>query len=134
MRNIFLFCIIALLIAGCKKDDSVKNSLSGSWEFRGKACFCTPPTDANADKPGNGNIISFEGNNYKIYAKHTLQKSGTYSVSIITIGSETRNKISFSDNPAYFPSYIKIEASKMTFYGDVPAAADGLELYYEKIK
>lgn len=134
MKKIFLLSIITLIIISCKKDNSLNSNLSGSWEFRGAACYCTPATDPNAAKPGNGNILTFAGNSYKRYVKNGLQKSGTYTISVITSGGETRNRISFNSDTTYIPPYVKIEGTKMTFYGDVPAAADGLEVYYEKIK
>ncbi|GAA3971029.1 hypothetical protein [Mucilaginibacter dorajii] len=135
MKKLFLLSFILALVAiGCKKDNTLNSNLSGSWEFRGAACYCTPATDPNAAKPGNGNILTFAGNGYKRYVKNALQKSGTYTISVITSGGETRNRISFSSDTAYIPPNVKIEGAKMTFYGDVPAAADGLELYYEKIK
>jgi hypothetical protein len=134
MRKLFLLTIIASVIISCKKDNSISNNLTGSWEYRGTACFCVPPADTNAHKPGNGNLLNFTGGSYKRYAKNVLQKSGTVTISTVVTGTVTRNKLIFDGDTVRFPPYFKIEGTKLTFYGDIPAAADGVEVYYEKIK
>ena len=79
MKKLILISILAVLI-GCKKDAENNAGLNGSWEYRGAACYCAAATDISANKPGNGNILSFTNGAYKRYTKGVPKKSGTYTI------------------------------------------------------
>ncbi|SDE12859.1 hypothetical protein SAMN05216464_10454 [Mucilaginibacter pineti] len=126
------FLLISLLVFafGCKKDAASNISLTGTWEYRGTACYCTPATDTTAIKPGNGNLITFTASTYKRYNKGTLQKSGTYTIT----KDQANNRIIYDGGADSEKVFFKIDQKKLTFYGPVPLAADGPEEYYERIK
>lgn len=133
MRKLLLLAALAVLI-GCKKDAENNVGLKGSWEYRGTACYCLPPLDTNASKPGNGHIITFTSNTYKRYAKDTLKKSGTYAIVKDTLGNQIVNRVIYDNDTAAEKIFFRIDQNKLTFFGPVPLAADGPEYYYERVK
>lgn len=133
-----LFTIILLLsiasLSACKKKniDTNNTSLTGNWEYRGRTCFCVPENPADYS-PGNQNIINFTETAYTHYKKGTVIKSGTYVTikDTVTFPGATANRIIY-DNDTQTKTFFKIENNKLTFYGTVSIAADGLEEYYER--
>jgi hypothetical protein len=136
MRKLLLAGIIALFIIGCKKDSSTGNSINitGSWEYRGTSCFCAPPTDTNAYKPGNGTIYNFAASTYKYYVKHVLKKSGTYKVfkEKVASSSEPFNRIVFDNDYNTDAKYIRLNNNKFSIGGEIGSVADAPEDHYEK--
>ncbi|WP_184544260.1 hypothetical protein [Mucilaginibacter sp. FT3.2] len=136
MRKLLLIAFAAILIVSCKKDNTIAvPNLTGSWEYRGTLCFCVPPTDTTASKPGNGTIYSFNGNTYKHYIKHVLKKSGTFKLirDAVDAGADARIRIIFdNDTDIANVKYITVEGLKLTISGSVGIVADGPEDKYEK--
>lgn len=87
MKQILVLAFVALLMTACQKNNSVAEdetnapitaaSLTGKWELRTAHAnisnCCNYP-------PGNGSILKFSGNQYELYEKNTLKKSGPYLV------------------------------------------------------
>jgi hypothetical protein len=136
MKKLLLAGIIALFIISCKKDNTAGNTINitGSWEYRGTSCYCTPPTDTNAYKPGNGNIYNFGASTYKHYVKHVLQKSGTYKIfkEKVASASEPFNRIIFDNDYSTDAKYIRLNDNKFSIGGEIGSAADAPEDHYEK--
>lgn len=136
MKKLLLIGFIALFVS-CKKgespiDTTVKSGLVASWEYRGHSCYCTPE-DPNDIKPGNGNVVTYLADGtYKRFAKAVLAKSGTYKIVKDTNGGVEVNRIIYDNDATSWKSFFKIENNKLTIFGSVSAAADGLEEYYEK--
>jgi len=129
--------MLALLtfLLSCKKNDTTqKIALNGSWEFRGITCFCLRDSSVNDGKPGNGNIINFKDNSYMRFTKGVLQKNGTFKVVQEKIASspDPVNRIIYDNDTTSEKTFYKIEQNKLTFFGTVPIAADGTEIYYER--
>lgn len=125
-----LFIGMLIFIISCKKDAANNVSLTGSWEYRGTACYCIASNDSVGTKPGNGTIITFTANTYKFITKGTVQKSGTYTIQ----KDQTNNRIIYDGDTTSGKVFFKIDQKKLTLYGSVPLAADGPEEYYERIK
>jgi hypothetical protein len=134
MKKLLLISILAVLI-GCKKDAENNAGLNGSWEYRGAACYCVAAADTSANKPGNGNILSFTNSDYKRYTKGVLEKSGTYTIIKATAANkQIASRIIYDGDTTSGIVYFRIDSSKLTLFGSIPLAADGPEYYYERIK
>ena len=78
----FLFYLFLFFyFFSCKKEDQklvITDSLIGSWELRSSF---NGLTGQHQDYPeGNGNILIFDGLNYKIYSNGELINNGAYKV------------------------------------------------------
>ncbi len=133
MKKILLAGVIALFLISCKKDNTIPGiNITGSWEYRGTTCYCTPPTDTNAYKPGNGTIYSFTATNYKYYLKHVLKKSGTYKLFKENVNGGTLNRIVFDNDTSSEATYIRLSDNKFSLGGAIGSIADAPEDFYEK--
>jgi hypothetical protein len=129
MKNLLLFCALAVLLS-CKKDKTPNNDqLIGKWEYRGVSCECPPPNPASI-APGNGNIIIFAATTYKQFKNDTLIKSGTYRTRKF---DENREQIVYDNmTSGSEPSYFRINNNILTFYGPL-VAVDEPEFHYERL-
>jgi hypothetical protein len=140
MNKLLLFAAALLLLTGCKKDhakNNVTDLLTGSWEYRGTACYCIAATDTNADKPGNGNILSFSNSHYKHIEKGQVIKSGTYVIvndSVPYDGAYRQvTRVIYDSDTSAAKTFFRINGDKLTFFGTVPLEVDGPEEYYERL-
>jgi hypothetical protein len=140
MKKLIVFAAALLLLIGCKKDHAKNNAvdvLNGSWEYRGTACYCTAATDTVADKPGNGNTLTFLNGTYKHVEKGQVIKSGTYVVvnDSVTFGGATQQvtRIIYDGDTSAAKTFFSINGGKLTLFGTIPLAADGPEEYYERL-
>lgn len=132
MKKILLVTAIVVFLFACKKDHSAGISLNGSWEYRGTTCYCAPPTDSSAYKPGNGTVYNFSATNYKYYLKHVLKKSGTYKLFKENVNGTERNRIVFDNDYNSEAKYIGLTGNKFSLGGAIGSAADAPVDYYEK--
>ena len=140
MKKLIVFAVALLLFIGCKKDHNNNNAadtLNGSWEYRGTACYCEAAIDTNANKPGNGNIFRFSNGTYKHIEKGQVIKSGTYVIvsDSVTFAGATGpvNRIIYDGDTGAAKTFFRINGDKLTLFGTVPLAADGPEEYYERL-
>lgn len=132
MKKLLLIGILALLFS-CKKDNTANNlNLTGNWEYRGTTCYCAPPTDSSAYKPGNGTVYNFSATNYKYYLKHALRKSGTYKLFKEKVNGTELNRIIFDSDYSSEAKYIGFIGNKFSLGGAIGSAADAPVDYYEK--
>jgi len=132
MKKILLAGTIALFLFACKKDNNTGINLNGSWEYRGTTCYCPPPTDSSAYKPGNGTVYNFSATNYKYYLKHVLKKSGTYKLFKENVNGTELNRIVFDNDYNSEAKYIGLTGNKFSLGGAIGSAADAPVDYYEK--
>lgn len=135
MKKILLITVAALFIMGCRKDKQINAAsigLTGNWEYRGTSCYCLPPADTNAYKPGNGTGYTFAISTYKHYTKHVLDKSGTYSVLPENVNGKTLNRIIFDGDTGSEAKYVTIANNRLSIGVAIGSAADAPEDHYEK--
>ena len=83
LRYLSVTTALVLVLAGCKKggdgapEETGDGSLTGNWEayqsYGGMSPLTTYP-------PGNGNRLTFDGTNYKIYVNGVVAQQGTYEL------------------------------------------------------
>ncbi|WDF77841.1 hypothetical protein PQ469_28545 [Mucilaginibacter sp. KACC 22773] len=132
MKKTLLAGAIALFLFACKKDNNTGINLNGSWEYRGTTCYCPPPTDSSAYKPGNGTVYNFSATNYKYYLKHVLKKSGTYKLFKENVNGTELNRIVFDNDYNSEAKYIGLTGNKFSLGVAIGSAADAPVDYYEK--
>jgi len=140
MKKLIIFAAALLLLAGCKKDHTKNNAadpLNGTWEYRGTACYCSAALDTVADKPGNGNILSFLNGTYKHIEKGQVIKSGTYVIvnDSVTFAGATSpvTRIIYDGDTAAAKTFFRINNNKLTLFGTIPLEVDGPEEYYARL-
>lgn len=135
--SIKLFAFIILFVAaGCDKEQSLENKLSGSWELRHIKGGFRPVGDPSDYPAGNGRIIIFEGDSFQTFYNGNLSNSGTYSIvkeKANPNGDELSYKIVYQGNLRQPDAFFKVSSKKLVLYvGSI--AADGAEVTYEKLK
>jgi hypothetical protein len=140
MNKLIVFAVALLLLTACKKDhakNNVADLLTGSWEYRGTACYCAAATDTVGDKPGNGNILNFLNGTYKHIEKGQVMKSGTYVIvndSVPYAGAYRQvTRIIYDSDTTAAKTFFRINGDKLTLFGTIPLEVDGPEEYYERL-
>ena len=134
MKAKYLLAVIFFLIAGCNKElPGLTSGLEGTWELVSSDGAWSGHRQF---EPGNGNTISFNGNNYSQTLKTTdttYQSSGTF---IIYTGkpcdaADEQTLIKFNDNENV--SSFSLADAKLTI-GTTECIADGGSSMYRKIQ
>jgi len=140
MNKLIVFSVALLLFVGCKKDhnkNSAADLLTGSWEYRGTACYCEAAMDTVGNKPGNGNILTFLNGTYKHIEKGHVIKSGTYVIvnDSVTFGGATQQvtRIIYDGDTTAAKTFFRINGGKLTLFGTIPLEVDGPEEYYARL-
>jgi len=132
MKNLLqltLSFILLILVVSCKKEASV-SSLNGTWEFKsmiGGQPVSTPDTAKHVSQ------LRFADQQFEKYDDGKLTDSGTFTI--------TAEKKSINNNQANYyltthgdhKQYIKLSKNELVVFEGV-IAADGVELYYTKLK
>ena len=133
MKTKYLFVVVFLIIAGCKKETAkLSSDLQGTWELVSSDGAWIGHREY---EPGNGNTISFSGNAYSQKIKtidSTYHYSGTF---IIYTGkpcdfANEQTLIKFDDNDA---SSFSLSDGELTI-GTTECIADGGSSTYKKIQ
>jgi len=131
--KIFSVIMIICTLFACKKgNDDNEDNISGRWEFRGTVGGFIPIINQK-NKPGNGNILKFEGNNYEFITDGKVTKSGTYTImkESKAINNTSANAYLIFDGNKE-KTYINLSRKKLIlFFGII--AADGVETTYERL-
>jgi hypothetical protein len=137
MRKLLFVVLAAIVMISCRKENKINKAsnlnITGNWEYRGTTCYCAPPTDTNAYKPGNGTIYSFSGGTYKYSVKHTLQKSGTFKLFKENVNGTELNRIIFDNDYNSEAKYIGLNGNKFSLGGSIGSVADAPVDFYEKL-
>ena len=139
MKKLLLITVLVTLFFGCKKNNSIPgDQLEGRWEYRGTACYCAYPNGVPNNKAGNGDIYLFADGNYKHMQNGQVVKSGTYTISADVLNGQAVSRITYDGvttptNGFSLPFFKITDGTKLTFFGTVPAASDGVEMYYERL-
>ncbi|MCC9070715.1 hypothetical protein LNQ49_03750 [Flavobacterium sp. F-65] len=128
--NLVVPFVVLLTIVNCEKKP-VSNELDGSWELR----YIEGIQVADADpvfKPGNGNLLKFEGHKYERYSEGNKEEDGTFTISPedTTINNRKAN-YSITFNQDAEKTYLSLLKNKLIVFNGV-IAADGTESTYEK--
>lgn len=130
LSNLLVPFMVLFTIMSCGKK-SVTDELNGSWELRRIEGIQV----ANADpvfKPGNGNLIKFEGLKFERYYGGKKEDEGTFTISPedTTINNRKANySITFYDDK--HKTYVFLEKKQLILFNSV-LAAGGTESTYEK--
>lgn len=123
---------LLLLITNCKKKtiEPTEADLNGSWELRYLAGIQVAGMDPNY-KPGNGNLLKFNQQNYERYDSGKLVDSGKFTIKpeATTVNSSQTNYSILLKNETKL--YLNLSAKKLIVFNGV-VAADGTEATYEK--
>jgi hypothetical protein len=137
MRKLLFAALAAFVMISCNKENKINKAsnlnITGNWEYRGTTCYCVPPTDSSAFKPGNGTTYSFIGGTYKYSGKHKLQKTGTFKLFKENVNGTELNRIIFDNDYSTEAKYIGLNANKFSLGGAIGSAADAPVDYYEKL-
>jgi hypothetical protein len=137
MRKLLFVVLAAIVLVSCHKENKINKvsnlDITGNWEYRGTVCYCAPPTDTNAYKPGNGTIYSFIGGTYKYSVKHKLQKSGTFKLFKENVNGTELNRIIFDNDNNGEAKYIGLNGNKFSLGGAIGSVADAPVDFYEKL-
>ncbi|MCV9933937.1 hypothetical protein OIU80_16765 [Flavobacterium sp. LS1R47] len=128
--NLAATLVVLLTIMSCEKK-SVLEELNGSWELRHIEGIQVANVDPNF-KPGNGNLLKFEGQKYERYYDGKKEESGTFTITPedTTINNRKANySITFNNNTE--KTYLSLLNNKLILFNGV-IAADGTESTYEK--
>ncbi|MBN8850784.1 MAG: hypothetical protein BGO55_30210 [Sphingobacteriales bacterium 50-39] len=136
-----LLFILPLVNWGCKKNaGGGSGSISGTWELREASAAMNP--EISKYGVGNGNILAFTGNNYKIYKDGRVIKSGQFSivqdatvetsVCLILPKGEYTSRIVYADSTAGKIFY-QVTGNKLRFYAGCYAYDAGHSEVYERV-
>jgi hypothetical protein len=128
--NLAATLVVLLTIMSCEKK-SVLEELNGSWELRHIEGIQVANVDPNF-KPGNGNLLKFEGQKYERYYDGKKEESGTFTITPenTTINNRKANySITFNNDTE--KTYLSLLNNKLILFNGV-IAADGTESTYEK--
>lgn len=133
MKNILNLVVpfmVLFTIVSCEKK-SITDELNGSWELR----HIEGIQVANADpvfKPGNGNLLKFEGQKYERYYDGNKEEEGTFTITPEDTAINNRKanySITFDDDKE--KTYLFLDKKQLIVFNGV-IAADGTESTYEK--
>jgi len=132
MKNSLLVVILSLLIlvSACKKENRLESKLEGTWELRHVIGFLPP--DLQGDRPpGNGEIYTFQGNNFERQTGGKITNSGTFSV--LNEKSNHNEKLEFKlllDGDKYDSSIpFKMTGEKLVLHFGALASDGAIETY-----
>jgi hypothetical protein len=134
MRPVHLLVIMFLMLAGCKKEtEKLSSDIQGTWELVSMDGGWFGHQEYT---PGNGNTLSFNGNNYSQTIKTTdttYRYSGTFSIyTDKPCGlADEQTLIKFNDNEV--PATFALSDGKLII-GATQCIADGTISTYRKIK
>ncbi|HVU58933.1 MAG TPA: hypothetical protein VHD83_27920 [Puia sp.] len=142
IRCSLLIFMLPLLHWGCKKNTGRSSSLiAGSWELRQTSAAMNPSLGQYG--PGNGNILEFTGNNYKIHKDGQVIKSGQFtvlqdhtvqeSVCLVFPKGEYVNRIVYDTSYSANKIFYQVEGDKLTFYSGCYAYDAGHSEVYERV-
>lgn len=133
MKNILKKIVgitLFLAIASCEKK-SVSDELNGTWELRHIEGIQVARVDPTF-KPGNGNLLKFDGQNYERYYEGKKEENGIYTITPEdTAINNRRANYSFTFNDNKEKIYVSLLNNKLIVF-DGMIAADGTESTYEK--
>ena len=132
-----LYYLLSLTIIGsifsCKKDKiPVSNSIVGTWELSGDVNGLSGRLTVH--KPGNDTLAIFTSDGkYSYYDRHTLARSGSYTVKQDTsfLDHTLKNRIIFDGNDANPREFFDISNNELNMYLD---AYDAGGVGYRRIK
>jgi hypothetical protein len=132
MKNLLqltLSFLLLITVVSCKKEASV-SSLNGTWELK-SMIGGQPTTSPNTEK--HVSQLRFADQRFEKYDDGKLTDSGSYTI--------TAEKKEINNNQANYyltthgdhKQYIRLSKSELVVFEGV-IAADGVELYYTKLK
>jgi len=134
MKNLIFFVLVmTALLAGCKKDKSSTQSITGRWELRNILGAQVPNTPSTY-KVGNGNIIEFTGTEFQDIKNGTVTSKRTYVIvkdSADIDGTSYTNALTYDNEQLKW--YFKLTGDKLML-SIGPIASDGVTLTYQKVK
>ena len=136
MKTFILFVFVATaLLAGCKKEKALPQSLIGKWEERhvsgGQAQV--PNTSPNT-KAGNGYIIEFSETGFQRSQNGEITSQGTYKLmkDSVNIDGTIYNDALLFNNES-LKRYVKVSGNKlMISIGSI--AFDGMTVTYQRLR
>lgn len=132
MKGIFYTSVIICLLmsaAGCKKK-SAETNLNGTWELRHINGIHV--AGVSPDFPaGNGNLLEFNGQEYKRYIDGKVVSSGSFSLKKEAEVAVNNTKANYSILFNNEKLLVNLSAKKLVVFDGV-IAADGTESTYVK--
>lgn len=143
MKKLLLlfFAAILLVITSCKKenknDGESLTGLEGVWELRNSKSMLI-----STYPPGNGHLISFQGNNYEMKDNGQVTKSGEFRIiEDLTAGEATclnipegkfTNRIVYDNSMNATKIFYELSGNKLTIISGCFAFDAGVSLEYER--
>lgn len=119
-----------MVIVGCKKEDLINKSASGTWELRQIGGGISGKITSY--NPGNGSIVKFTDDTYQVFSDKKLVRSGSYKIvkekSILS--QQEGNRIIYDGDMNAGRVFISIDHNMLYLSSDV---YDGEGSIYEKI-
>ncbi|MCD0476306.1 hypothetical protein LPB87_18095 [Flavobacterium sp. EDS] len=130
ISNLVIPLVVLFTIVSCQKKSALEE-LNGSWELRHIEGIQVANADPNF-KPGNGNLLKFEGQKYERYYEGKKEEDGTFTITPedTTINNRKAN-YSIMFNKDTEKTYLSLLKNKLILFNGV-IAADGTESTYEK--
>lgn len=133
MKNIFklaLGMVLLLTVMSCEKKPAAPD-LNGTWELRHVTGIQVAGVSPDF-KPGNGNMLKFDGQNFEKYNDGKKTDSGSFTITpednVAVNNSKANFSVKFKNEEKLYVSLI--ENKLIVFDGEV--AADGTESTFEK--
>ena len=131
-RNYFL--IFFLCLAGCKKETTdLKSEIQGTWELVSSESGWGGHYDYD---PGNGNLVSFDGNEYiqtMKSADSTCHYNGTFTIYTGKPCDFANEQTLIAFDSAYYANSFSLGNGRLTI-GTTECIADGGSSTYRKIR
>jgi len=127
---LFIICIAAAAVAGCKKAEINATGLVGTWELRH---YSGTIAGVNKDLPkGNGSLLKFSADStYEHYSNFKVDNNGHFKIvkNGIDWGNDKLDAIYLGENGD--PNFFSIRADSLTMGNTY---ADGVTTVYVRIK
>ena len=131
MKLLFPLAFISLLfLISCNDDDLKPKDIQGTWELESSFNGWTGEVSYPA---GNGSKLKFGKNNYQIFSKDTLAKSGTYEITKATrfLTKEEGDQIIYDGNMNDIRTFVELKNGQLILSID---AYDAGYVAYKRIK
>lgn len=124
------FLSIVVIACSCQKDkENIKGDIKGNWELESHSSAW----GSHMYTSGNGNVYTFDVDNYQIFEAGQLRKSGTYKIielplpdmpGLTQMREDGYKRIVFDNEYHGRYYFLRIVDKKLYINSDIPGYAD----------